>query len=155
VVRPADQPDAAALAWIRQQVPEDAVVQGDPVRRLDIVALTDRRAGVLDPDYAHVAVFRPADRERMWRAYKDVRQAFTDGSSESARDRLERWEVDYVLAGTVEHRRYGDLPQFADPRCFEIVYTDEAATVSRVLDQSVFAPPPTRDEGMPDPGDSE
>ncbi len=125
--------DAGALAYLREQTPPDAVVQGDPLRRVDLAALIDRPLGVLDPECPHVVVFQPLDPARMDCAMADVERAFTTNASEVAHELLARWGIEYVLVGRIERERFGSLDQFRDPALFEVVYADDNATVYRLI----------------------
>lgn len=125
--------EAEAMHYLRTAVPADAVVQGDPQRRLDLAALTEHQIGVLDPDSPHVVVFTPRDPARMRRAYIEVLEAFSTSSAATAYSNLDTWGVDYVLVGSVEKTHLGAGPQFEDGSRFEKMYNDGAAAVYRLV----------------------
>lgn len=125
--------EAEAMHYLRTAVPADAVVQGDPQRRLDLAALTEHQIGVLDPDSPHVVVFTPRDPARMRRAYIEVLEAFSTSSAATAYSKLDTWGVDYVLVGSVEKTHFGAGPQFEDGSRFEKMYNDDAAAVYRLV----------------------
>jgi len=140
--------DAAMILFLRDHTPRDAVIQGDPRARAGLVQLIDRPMGVLDPDYAHVAVFQPNDGSRMHKAFTDVEKAFATSSSQIAYRKLRAWAVQYVLAGSAERHRFGSLDHFRNTSLFETVYYDGRAAVYRLTD----APPGDQENKAPGRG---
>lgn len=124
--------EVGAIAYLRNETAQNTVVQGDPERRLDLTALTDRQAGVENPISAHVVVFAPRDPDRMRQAYSEVKEAFTAASASLAYEKLHKWGVQYVLAGLLERASFGLMPQFADSLWFEEVYNNGHAAVYRL-----------------------
>jgi hypothetical protein len=129
--------ETGALRFLRHQTPHEAVVQGDPLRRLDLPQLIDRRAAVLDPNNSHVRVFFPLDEMRMRRRLAEVEQAFRSAAPEEAHRLLRTAGVTHVLAGRIERERLGAGPQFDDDGFFERIYADAAASVYRLRDAPV------------------
>lgn len=131
---PANQPEWPALRHIREQVPADAVLQGDPDRRMDLVQLVDHRIGVLNPEHPHMQVFTPLDQEAQHHTYRRVLAAFEPGcSAQTAHETLRAAKVDYVLIGVAERQRCGPCRQFVDPDWFQSVFEDAICRVYRVL----------------------
>ncbi|NLE59272.1 MAG: hypothetical protein GX616_13000 [Planctomycetes bacterium] len=130
--------EAGQVAFVRAQTPIDAVVQGDPEKRLDLAALTDRQMGVSNPDSPHVVVFRPKDPELMRQAYSDVLQAFRTPSSEQAHTALDAWGIHYIFVGMTERARFGAMPQFDDLSRFDLMYNDDGIAVYRVVESVAF-----------------
>jgi hypothetical protein len=128
--------DTAALQALYEQASADDVVQGCPRLRTGLAQLVNRQIGVLRPDDSHVNVLRPRNPERMQSAYEDVVAAFETESSRLAYELLRKWEIQYILVGTWEHKAYDTCPQFEDPQWFETIYRDEVAAVYRLLDSS-------------------
>lgn len=134
VLRNPNTQEAGALRFLRSRTPREAIVQGDPLRRLDLPQLIDRRTAVLDPNNAHVRVFFPLNEARMRQCMADVEQAFRTTSPESAYDLLRAAGATHVLLGRFERERLGAGPQFDDTRFFERIYADAAACAYRLKD---------------------
>ncbi|MFQ5413132.1 MAG: hypothetical protein ACE5E6_01610 [Phycisphaerae bacterium] len=129
--------DPAAVLFLRDETPHDAVVQCDPFDRMAIPQRIDRQMGVLDPENPHVVVFQGVDRARMERALADVEAAFSTDSSRTAYEKLHALGITHVLAGTPERRRYGALEQFGDPALFHVAFQNDDAVVYRLADGEV------------------
>ena len=137
--------DRGALRYLRDQTPQRAVIQGDPVMRGGLPQLTDRQIGVMDPEDSHVRVFYPKDMAAMKRRENQVKEAFRSDLSASAFERLRDADITYVLVGTVEQMLYGSLRQFDNEGWFERVYRDSQARVYR-LKERAEEPPAARSE---------
>jgi hypothetical protein len=136
LLAPAGLGDKGAIRYLHERTPEAAVIQGDPVQREGLPQLTDREIGVTDCENSHVRVFYPKDMAKMREIQAGVQEAFKTGSPLAAHERLSRAGVEYVLAGTVERRLYGEMRQFDDDGRFECVYRDDQARVYHVRGQA-------------------
>ncbi len=132
--RTGDWSDAGAVRFLREHTSPDAVVQGDPVRRVTLPQLTDRRVGVADPGNPHVRVFYPRDPEGMRRVFSEVQRALSTNSSAVAYEILRQAGVTHVLAGEPERQRYGSMSQFDDRTRFDRLYADDQARVWRLVE---------------------
>ncbi len=146
--------DAGALRFLREQTPADAVVQGAPRGRVDLLQLIGRQMGVSDPDDSHVRVFYPLDMARMRQVCDRVDRAFDTVSSAEAFASMRAACVTHVLVGGVERERRDAVAQFEDRTLFEPVYRDDTATVFRLRpDTGPLASRPA--VGETDAGDDE
>lgn len=132
----AEQADAGACRFIRQQTPCDAVVQRLPVKSAELVQLTGRRTGVCLPSDSHVNIFRPPDADPLEQGYADITKAFDQTPSQDAHAMLQRWGVTYVLIGSVEFRECETWPQFDDDTWFKKVYDDGKARVYHLVESN-------------------
>ena len=128
--------DVKAINYIKENTPLDAVVQGDPEKRLTLTQLTDRASGVLDPFNAHVTVFQPVSRPDMIQAFEDVQNAFCTPDSKQAYRLLSKWKITHLLIGDVEHKSFSDLSQFNDDQFFHLRYNDPGACVYQLQPQA-------------------
>jgi hypothetical protein len=112
------------MRFLRDSLPTDAVVQVDPVEGVVVPQVIGRQIGVLNPDDPHVLVLRPPEPPRLYEAHRDIRTAYETRDTAAAHQLLRRWGVTHVLAGQAEHRKYGELSQFRDPRYFSAVKVD-------------------------------
>ncbi len=128
--------DVKAINYIKENTPLDAVVQGDPEKRLTLTQLTDRATGVLDPFNAHVTVFQPVSRSRMIQAFEDVQNAFRTHDSRQAHQLLSKWGVTHLLIGEVERKSFADLSQFNNDQFFHLLYNDPGACVYQLRPQA-------------------
>ena len=129
---PRFQADAGAIHFIRDETPSDAVIQGLPGQRLDLLQLVDRQLAVCDPDNSHVRVFYPLDMARMRRVYAEVTNAFTQASSRAAYAALTKAGATHVMYGSIEHGANPSGAPFDDLTLFERIYADELAAVYRL-----------------------
>jgi hypothetical protein len=144
--------EADAVRFIRDQLPVDSVVQGDPERRDTLAMLTDRRSAVLNPENPHVVVFRPRDAGAMRRRYEEVLQAFAEPDPPAAHRRLGECGADYVYYGAIERDAGHQRAQFEDPEWFTPVYRDEVVTVYHIRHEPIPSDDETaRDSRSPTP----
>jgi uncharacterized membrane protein len=144
--------EADAIRFIRDQLPADAVVQGDPERRDTLTMLTGRRSAVLDPENPHVVVFRPRDAGAMRRRYEEVLRAFAEPDPPAAHRRLGECGADYVYYGAIERDAGHPRAQFEDPEWFTPVYRDEVVTVYHIRHEPIPSDDETaRDSRSPTP----
>ncbi len=135
----ADAREIGAIRFLRDNLPREAVVQGDPKTRLALPQLADRPMGVLDPWDPDVRVFCPVDMGRMRAACDEIERAFRDSSGESAHRALRRWGITHVLVGRDERRVFGAMSQFHDRTWFAMLYDDGDAAVYRLVDEALPA----------------
>jgi len=126
--------EAGALRYLRDTAPADAVVQGAPTVRVDLLQVIERQLGVADPENPHVRVFMPSELERMRRDFVRAEGAFQTDDARLAAELLRGLGVTQVLVGTAEHALRADQSQFDDTRCFEQLYAEPGARVYRVID---------------------
>jgi hypothetical protein len=139
-------PEHGAIRFLRT-TPAGAVVQGDPISRIDLVQRIDRRMGVAQPDHAHVQVFAPPDPAGMRAVYDAVTAAFETPSTEHAHRVLGTAHITHILAGAAERGRFGEMAQFEDSRWFRCLYRDAQVRiyepVTEVADATVASQPTT------------
>lgn len=131
--------EGAALRYLRDRTPHDAVVQADcddsdrnPTPRLWLCQLIDRQIGVL-PLQEDTLVFQGRGKLRQERVLGEFRAALEAPCSAADRHAvLRRHGVNYVLVGAVERAHWVDLATFDDPAYFERVFADEQCRVYRV-----------------------
>lgn len=121
----------AALAWIREHTPEDAVVQMSIKPR-------GRETWTLVPTFAErrLAAGQPISLLRIPEYQSDSDQADTIFSTKSAAEAARTahsMRVDYIYVDRVEREAFGDaVDKFNTPEYFDLAFQDGDAAVYRV-----------------------
>ncbi|MCH7702523.1 MAG: hypothetical protein IID37_12635 [Planctomycetes bacterium] len=121
--------EAEAIAFVRDDLPADVVIQFDPVQRMATIQLLERQIGVMDPDNPEVNVFRPRDVSSFRDAFADIQRAASTPDAQEAYALLRRHQVTHVYVGTIERMRWKHLEKFSDSAYFSTSYRDSAVAV--------------------------
>lgn len=121
--------EAGAIAYVRDELPADAVLQFDPVQRMATVQLLERQIGVMDPDNPEVNVFRPRNVAGFRDAFADIQRAAVTPDAQEAYGLFRRHHVTHVYVGSIEQIRWKHLEKFNDSAYFSTLYSDSAVAV--------------------------
>lgn len=132
-----EQREQAAIHYVRQELPPDAVLQCAPRDRLGLPQLIERQIGVLDPDSSHVRVFYPQDMSKMEATAVIADRALRIASASEAYALLRAANVTHVYVGIREREQYEVLAPFNDEMLFEEVYAGEQASIYRLRPAAV------------------
>lgn len=120
----------AAYRFMRDELPDDAVVQPDVSGDRAILAqIVRRRLGVIGPQ-EDVMVFDPLNREAYLRCAERVAAELAHGRSAAGTYAVLRgYKITHVFLGTLERERWSHLDRFDDRRFFEDVFRDDGVRV--------------------------
>lgn len=127
--------ERGAYGWLRQHLPEEAVVQAWPRgARAYLVRVAHRVMGVLDPGDSDVGVFRPPDPARMARAFASCLEAGASGDGRRLWETLRGLGVTHLFVGRLEREKWlGEGgARLADGVYFRQVYADGGTAIYEV-----------------------